>query len=250
MSVRRGCVDCRLVEPESGQWKNGRCPACTALRKPRIRVPVAGRGSPRFVDLTGRVFHRWTVIERAPNDQGKAVWRCRCECGTEKLIKTVGLIRKNGRGSKSCGCLRRDRGLAVSHDEWVKRGRRAALKAANLRRSGKGQPVEERLQQRRDAAAAMVKLRAIDLTGKNFSRLSVIEKAGRNTHGPLWRCRCECGTEVTVNTRNLRSGNTQSCGCWKRELFLLRAERGRLSQKNHRSMRAVGLPANELEGRR
>ena len=41
-----------------------------------------------IIDLTGQVFGRLTVIERAENlypvpgySSGKVAWRCRCECG-------------------------------------------------------------------------------------------------------------------------------------------------------------------------
>lgn len=42
-------------------------------------------------DLTGMQFGNWSVIERAPN-KGKAVmWRCRCDCGTEKIVHGTSL---------------------------------------------------------------------------------------------------------------------------------------------------------------
>lgn len=54
-------------------------------------------------DLTGRRFGRLTVIGRAGSDkQDNAMWLCRCDCGTEKVIRGYhlrsGIIR-------SCGCL-------------------------------------------------------------------------------------------------------------------------------------------------
>ena len=57
-----------------------------------------------------------------------------------------------------------------------------------------------------------------DLTGHRFGRLVVIREAGRSKDGKvLWLCKCDCGGEVVVTSDNLRSGNTQSCGCLKRE---------------------------------
>lgn len=42
-------------------------------------------------DLTGERFGKWSVIERAPN-KGKAVmWRCRCDCGAEKIVHGTSL---------------------------------------------------------------------------------------------------------------------------------------------------------------
>lgn len=60
--------------------------------------------------------------------------------------------------------------------------------------------------------------RLIDLTGKKFGRLTVIERGeGRYGGSAFWVCRCDCGNTVTVDGANLRSGNSTSCGCFKRE---------------------------------
>lgn len=32
-----------------------------------------------------------------------------------------------------------------------------------------------------------------------------------------WLCQCDCGVQKIVGAGHLRSGNTQSCGCWLRE---------------------------------
>lgn len=63
----------------------------------------------------------------------------------------------------------------------------------------------------------------IDLTGQPFGRLVVIRENGRKNGRVTWLCRClgrqgdDCGNEVVVTTSDLRSGNTQSCGCLQRE---------------------------------
>ena len=61
----------------------------------------------RLIDLKGRQFGRWTVIERgntyvAPNGGRKTTWLCRCECGKEKEVDSQALRRGS---SASCGCL-------------------------------------------------------------------------------------------------------------------------------------------------
>ena len=54
----------------------------------------------------------------------------------------------------------------------------------------------------------------IDITGRRFGKLVVLERAGRNKHKKtLWKCLCDCG-EFTVTTGEaLRSRTTKSCGC-------------------------------------
>mgnify|MGYP006873014442 CR=1 FL=1 len=54
----------------------------------------------------------------------------------------------------------------------------------------------------------------VDLTGKKFGRLmpQYYIKGGK------WHCICECGNELDVDTRNLNSGHTKSCGCLNKEI--------------------------------
>jgi len=61
----------------------------------------------RRKDLTGQCFGRLTVIEYIGLDDFKknVLWRCRCECGTERGITTSNLTQ--GR-TQSCGCFNRE----------------------------------------------------------------------------------------------------------------------------------------------
>lgn len=61
----------------------------------------------RVIDMTGKKINRLTVLERATNSsQGKARWKCVCECGN--IVVVEGSSLRNGH-VKSCGCLQRDR---------------------------------------------------------------------------------------------------------------------------------------------
>ena len=58
----------------------------------------------------------------------------------------------------------------------------------------------------------------IDLLGKRFGRLTVIERMPNNKrHQAVWKCLCDCGKEVIVASGHLRSGHSQSCGCLAHE---------------------------------
>lgn len=63
----------------------------------------------RYIDLTGKVFGRLTVISKAPATEGNrgARWNCVCECGNTTVSRSDGL--NNGR-TKSCGCHRAELG--------------------------------------------------------------------------------------------------------------------------------------------
>ena len=59
----------------------------------------------------------------------------------------------------------------------------------------------------------------MDLTGQKYGRLTVlnrasdyIKKSGKKI--VRWHCKCDCGNEVDVIASDLRSGHTQSCGCY------------------------------------
>lgn len=57
----------------------------------------------KVIDIVGTKVGRWTVMSRAQNTkQGQAQYLCRCECGNEKVVKSIILRRQI---SRSCGCL-------------------------------------------------------------------------------------------------------------------------------------------------
>ena len=56
----------------------------------------------KFIDLTGQIFGKLTVIERVENRGKQTMWRCQCTCGTKVVV--CGGDLKNGH-TKSCGCL-------------------------------------------------------------------------------------------------------------------------------------------------
>lgn len=59
--------------------------------------------NPRLIDMAGRRVGRWSVFEQVGNaPRGGALWRCVCECGTERAV--LGADLRNGK-STNCGCL-------------------------------------------------------------------------------------------------------------------------------------------------
>jgi hypothetical protein len=56
----------------------------------------------------------------------------------------------------------------------------------------------------------------MDLTGKKFDRLTVIERAENSKAGRIrWKCKCDCGNEIIVISTKLLTGSKKSCGCLK-----------------------------------
>lgn len=125
------------------------------------------------IDLTGKKFHKLTVIAKGngyytKGGQYKTTWICQCDCGNVKEIASE-KIRKGH--TQSCGCVRKQKIANVNFDDITgkKFGRLTVVRFL--------QP-EEREDYRRQ-----------------------------------WLCRCECGNEVQVNSSKLRNGHTMSCGC-------------------------------------
>ena len=64
------------------------------------------------IDMTGRVIGRLLVIEECGRDaRGRALWRCRCECGNEVIVRGDSLRHED---TTSCRCCTRERS-AESH---------------------------------------------------------------------------------------------------------------------------------------
>lgn len=77
---------------------------------------------------------------------------------------------------------------------------------------------ELRSGKRLDCGHHFVAWNFVDLTGKRFGRLTVIERA-ENYKGcqTQWKCKCDCGNETIVRAMYLKNGGTKSCGCLKAE---------------------------------
>ena len=60
-----------------------------------------------FVDFTGQIFGRLTVIEKTDRrSNGSIVWKCKCDCGNETFVRSSSLRNES---TQSCGCLNKER---------------------------------------------------------------------------------------------------------------------------------------------
>lgn len=64
-----------------------------------------------------------------------------------------------------------------------------------------------------------------DLSGQKFGRLTAIKFVDVNhkNRKAMWICKCDCGNTLLVESSQLTSGNTKSCGCIKKDLNKTRA---------------------------
>ena len=59
--------------------------------------------------------------------------------------------------------------------------------------------------------------KVVDLTGKIYGKLVVLELDHVEKSRRYWKCQCECGNTTVVRESNLQHRITKSCGCLKKE---------------------------------
>lgn len=63
--------------------------------------------------------------------------------------------------------------------------------------------------------------KCVDLIGRRFGRLIVVERLPNKVKGKsawsMWRCKCDCGNHTDVLGTSLKNQKTRSCGCLHNE---------------------------------
>lgn len=188
----------------------------------------------KWEECVGKRFGFLVVLELFRDEKKRRRCRCRCDCGNVCDVLFINL--KNG-GTRSCGC-----GLANSGEKYrditnQRFGHAVALRPTEERdetscvvwecRCDCGKIFRASL---KDLTRMKVKScgcekytnkyqNFVDIKGKTFGRLTVLEKTGERTKGGavIWKCRCACGNETTASQDQLASGQKVSCGCKKAE---------------------------------
>lgn len=65
-----------------------------------------------------------------------------------------------------------------------------------------------------DRTCGTRRVKKLDLHGQRFGKLTAV----RSLDGK-WVCKCDCGGSSIATASNLRSGNSKSCGCEKRQVL-------------------------------
>ena len=195
-----------------------------------------------FVDLTGMTFGRLTVLEEYDgNDRDRVHWVCQCNCvnNTKLIVPTSNLT--SGHTTKCQKCCARETSERCLIDLTGQRfGRLVVTGRAENYISPSGDTntrwnchcdcgndvvvAQSGLRSRGTISCGCYRrevtseIQLEDLTGQRFGMLTVVDR-GENQYHPnggysvTWNCICDCGGKVTVQSGNLKSGHTQSCGC-------------------------------------
>ena len=82
--------------------------------------------------------------------------------------------------------------------------------------------------------------------GVYVGRLTVIEATPQRKSGyTVWRCRCDCGGEILLDTRTLQRGTITDCGC---KTKLKPGQRDITGQRFGRLTAQYPLPARDASG--
>ena len=198
----------------------------------------------KFQDLSGQKFNRLTVIRRDESVLNKVSWICKCECGNEISVTTSHL--KCGH-TQSCGCLQKEKAREANFLDLTGQrfGRLTVIKEADKYISPQGLKFVQwlckcdcgnytivlatNLKKGTTKSCGCYNIEQAkkrlfkDLTGQKFGRLTAIKPIENHTNSngksmmTKWLCRCDCGNECNVQSGNLLSGHTLSCGCYNKE---------------------------------
>lgn len=181
-------------------------------------------------NLTGHKFGKLTVLEYAGTVAGyQKTWKCRCECGTVKIIRQQHLVSGH---TTTCGCGK------LQLDDYT--GRRFGHLVVLKRVDDYVTPTKKKHYVRylckcdcgaekeilgialRDGTTVSCGCKRphafVDLSGQRFGDLTVIKRvddyinpSGRKLVRYL--CKCDCGNEVFELANTLRNHEVSSCGC-------------------------------------
>lgn len=82
-----------------------------------------------------------------------------------------------------------------------------------------------------------------DLTGRTFERLTVqfLCKQKTKRRGNIWHCVCSCGNEKDIPAETLLRGESRSCSCLQKEIFVKQAIKQRIDLTGQRFGKLVAL---------
>ena len=181
----------------------------------------------KMEDLTGHRFGMWTVLGFGERRDRSYFWKCRCDCGNERIVGSSSL--KSGT-SKGCGCtqLKHPKNLVGERNgkllvleqgngSWFSKNIKCICDCGNILYLSRNSFLKN------SSCGCMVaesaKLNKVDMTGQRFGRLLVIEDIEKRTNSRCvhWKCLCDCGKYTTASRGGLLAGNIKSCGCLGKE---------------------------------
>ncbi len=174
------------------------------------------------IEIGYRVGMLTVAAPTAERKNGFTIWRCKCDCGGERLLDTRTLQRRT---VKDCGCKtkippgatdltgqRFGRLVVVSPTEKRQYGCivwRCLCDCDNVAYV----PTKQLTTGYTKSCGCLGHPPLKDFVGKRFGQLTVIAYEGKRAGMHRWHCKCDCGNETVVGQTLLQTGKTKSCGC-------------------------------------
>ena len=165
-------------------------------------------------DYEGKQFGSFIVKEYIKG----GLWDCECTiCGKHKVIRTYALTHNKNT------CNHTDINIGDKFNDWevieivdnthVKCRCHCSKDCDNTSIISKHDLMSNKS---KSCGAKSNKFK--DLTGQMFGNWKVLEYIGNS----MWKCECQCENHTikNIHTYSLRTGNSKSCGCKKRELMI------------------------------
>lgn len=77
-------------------------PSCVERYMEKFNIPA----NDLFYDIIGKRFEKLVVLSMAYTKDGKSYWNVKCDCGVEKIVTGVSLVKRQ---TMSCGCHNRNK---------------------------------------------------------------------------------------------------------------------------------------------
>ena len=178
----------------------------------------------KLIDLKGKQFGDWTVLEYAGNKK----WLCRCSCSTpENPVERI-VAGQDLRNGKSTGCGHRNSNALIDLTgdiigdwtviDYAGNGFWNCICSCGTIKQVNGSA----LRNRKSLSCGHDTTKFKDLTGQKYGNWVVIQKAELQTSpgDTMWTCECQCNRHTIRDLGGyvLRNGISKSCGCLTEQL--------------------------------
>lgn len=157
------------------------------------------------------------------------MWKCICDCGNYTEVNRQYLIKGK---TKSCGCLKSNRNNAAAKPKKDLTGmtfgnltplyyKKGGIWHCKCKCGNELDVMGRYLITGHTKSCGYIKETLVsqnntkDMTGYETENIKVVKRAGSTKLGlALWECVCKhCGRTFITEGSNIRSGETQTCGC-------------------------------------
>ena len=191
------CECGKITEVMSSNLTTGKSKSCGCVAKEknlkRQQEIIKELINTKFGSLKVIAFDHFEKIDtKNKGTYYRYFYKCKCDCGNEVIVERS--ILTTGQ-KKSCGCLSKE-----MQKKLLDKKRQENFEELSKRKYGR-------------------------LTVIGFDHIErKNSKNNKDLYYRYWKCKCDCGNEISVIEGNLKRGTTRSCGCLEKDLIKKRVE--------------------------